>query len=74
MLQTFAKRYFLVGPAVNMLPSNVGQGIRCARGDPSSCVSGVLFCGSSELFRLDLDLYGGVLRQSELCAPSDGVS
>lgn len=58
----FATGYFLVRLAVNMLPSNLGQVIRCARGDPSSCVSGVLFCGSNELFRLDLDLYGGVLR------------
>lgn len=61
MLQMLAEGYFFVRHDVNMLSSNLGQVIRCARGDLSSLVSCVLFHGSSELFRFDLNLYGVVL-------------
>lgn len=56
-----AEGYFFVRPAVKALSSKLGQVIRCARDDPSSLGFCMLFCGSNELFRLDLDLYGGVL-------------
>jgi len=61
VLQTLLEGYFFVRPAINALSSKLCQMIRCARGDPSSFFSCVLFHGSYKLFRLSLVIYDGVL-------------